>query len=175
MFSEAERLCLKVVGITDFKAGMCLSEFSWYLPWSSYQHLYIEHCSRTETSQSVYLCMRRAGQSHSSFYILVNHIWFGIYTETEKLLTVIFPSLSQTQESDFVFTLFRHNLKYLSLSCTYRHVPYNTLQTHTFTYNQTINRKYFCTELAGMSSSEWERFTEYVWTFSTSITLSETW
>lgn len=64
--SPAEQLAQKNTGIKHFKAGMCLSRFSWYLPLNSHQHVYTQHCERAETSAGVYLAMRGAGWSHSS-------------------------------------------------------------------------------------------------------------
>lgn len=52
---QAERVCYKDLGITNFKAGMWLSKFSWYLPLRSYQHLYTQNTAIGQKPPQVFM------------------------------------------------------------------------------------------------------------------------
>lgn len=96
---------------------MCLSKFSWYLPLSSHQHLYIQHCERAETSAGVYLCMRGAGWSHSSLYKPSRFYWGSDFIQKHNYNLSITP-VQHRWFRLYVFSRFRHKWKYLTCACT---------------------------------------------------------
>lgn len=48
---------------------MCLSKFSWYLPLSSYQHLYIYNIAEGQKPPRVFICVREEQVSLTALFI----------------------------------------------------------------------------------------------------------
>lgn len=138
---------------------MCVSEFSWYSPLSSHQHLYIHNSAAGQKPPLEFICVweERDGLTDHRMSLVRSRVWFLHKNSCNLCLCSV--QRRRITRCVFSLSLDTKKRKHLSCSCTFsRPVLFCTLQTLTpLCSSQTISSRR-CVRPAGMSDSEWERF-----------------